>query len=470
MSGPQLFTWFRHDHRPLSHWLQDHVRRRLLAPLAAASNVDQVDQFTADLETHIDGAMPPEIRVAGSRLAQKIEGPPRPGNELGLSYPTQRWLFEVQVEGDLGMLECWPDDSPVGLPEPVWVRSDDEPTFEELRARTLPPPTAADPHPAFADMPYDTFLLSPAFAKPGDGRRLYFTIDTTIEERRAHRDSGAIQAAVDARLSYLTSMIEGTNQQVQAYRPHLRSEAAALASVLRQRLDDSETVIASISLPEWTIEPPQLEETDVSADLADAEGPDVSTHLVVPGGQRLSSASFKDILSIISGWGRGVHEYPKAFAKLVEDDLSCLLAATLKATTPGADHQVYRYGGKTDIIIRAEDLPDGLSHEPVFVCEAKKGGGGQRAAGALEKQLLERYTTNQDTAAVLLLYLKNKNLGAARTSILEALRDVDGYVRRAEDLEAAESDVMGWPVLMYRRDSRVIRVCVATIDLYVRPS
>ena len=74
------------------------------------------------------------------------------------------------------------------------------------------------------------------------------------------------------------------------------------------------------------------------------------------------------------------------------------------------------------------------------------------------------------SATVLLLYLNSKDLSRARAAILEALRSVNGCVRRARQSEADESDVADWPVLMFRRDGGVIRVCIATIDLYVRPS
>lgn len=488
MSGPQLFTWFHADHRPLTQWLNDFTRSPLLDQLAATESVADVDRLIGELDARVSNAMPQPLQPGAISHPRKRPGPHRPGPTPGSSFPTERWLFEVALTGELAMLECWPDQNQQGL-TPVGNRLDDEPTLAERRGLTLPAPRADDPNPAFAEFAYDTFLLTPALNQPqNSARHVYFTIDTTAEERRVHRASQAFSKAVEARREYLEAICQAINEQVAAYKRQVQDELLQFAHERRAQLDDDEALLESLSLSKaWTPPPPALDSGDPSQghehvarsdkvvlvhepDVADADSQDQASTgeqaretLNAPIGQRLSSASFEDIQLIISGWAQGVHAYAPAFHSLWEDELSCLLTATLKATTPGADHQVYRRAGKTDILIRAKDLPDGHSDEPVFVCEAKKGGA-SRAAAALEDQLLGRYTTAQDTAAVLLLYLTNKDFVGARREALKAVRAVQGY---CHDPEAeAHPTVEGWPVLAFRRRGRLMRVCVATIDVY----
>lgn len=491
MSGPQLFTWFHHDSRPLSQWLRDSVLRRLLAELSDSSSSGEVVVFIDHLADRVDAYMPQALAIRSVSAHPVVRGgPDRPGPGQGVRLPTERWMFEVELDGDIEMLEWWPDGARLTL-EPVGNRLEDEPSFEERRLRTAPAPTAEDATPAFTDMSYDTFLLMPALPSAPDRiRSLYITIDSTRDERRVHRLTGTFNSAMEARMTYLGEMCSAINEQVAAFRSQVADEVIRAARARQEQFEDDESILQALSIsPSWTTKTPSLEPAHEAQEELLVEATVVRGHdetvreqdgqpseadevrlaerhdLIAPIGQRLSSASFEDIQLIIGVWAQGVHSYAKTFSSLSEDDLSCLLTATLKATTPGADHQVYRRAGKTDIVIRAEDLPDGHSNEPVFVCEAKKGTAGV-AAKALEDQLLSRYTTVQDTAAVLLLYVTNVNFSRARRSALAAVRGVDGYIPRAAERE--QGRVEGWPILTYRRRGRVMRVCIATIDLHFK--
>ncbi len=318
-------------------------------------------------------------------------------------------------------------------------------------------------------MTQTTFLFTPAFdASPGRGiPRLYVTLDLTEEEIGVYSQTDAIATAVRQRLDYLREICRAINEQTARFVDgETRTVLTEIATSARRRLSARASIRESLSLdPAWKPTLPRLETvaTDASTATGDAANPSEATAtLVAPGGQRLTSASFNDIQNIIGVWAQGVHDYPGSFAQLTEDDLSCLLTATLKATVPGADREVYHYGGKTDILIRAESLPDGLSGEPVFVCEAKKGSPAV-AASALEDQLLSKYMTAHDTSAVLLLYMTQLEFAPARERALAAVREVDGYTPR--DDEEQQGEVRDWPVLTYVRAGREIRVCIATVHL-----
>lgn len=329
-----------------------------------------------------------------------------------------------------------------------------------------PPPAPDDPNPAFAAMTRDTFLLTPATGGSDAGEpRVYFTIDLTDDEIAVHAATQAVSKAARDRFEYLQEVCRAINEQVRDYVDRqVPAQVAERAGLRKERLADRASIRASLELdPSWKVQSPRLEGHPPTGPVPkSALSQEAPVELFAPGGQKLSSASYNDIQRIIGAWARGVHEYPTAFSQLSEDDLSCLVTATLKATVPGAEREVYHYRGKTDILIRAEDLPGGASSEPVFVCEAKKGAPSV-AASALEDQLLSRYTSAFDTAAVLLLYMTQNDIIGARERVLEAVRGVAGYTAQDADLERGQVD--HWPVLLYVRQSRRIRVCIATVHL-----
>lgn len=456
----------------MSAWLREHILRPLLADLQDMSSVEEADLFLAGLDERLDRVRPEDLEVRSFSDHLVRAGDWRPGREAGQSFATERWLFPVEMGGRLEMLGWWPDLVTPSV-MPVGYRPEEEPNSGELRSSTLPPPLAHDPNPVFAQMTRHTFLLTPAFSGP-PGRaspRVYVTLDLTEEEIGLYSKTDAISLAVRERLDYLREMCRAINQQTAAFIDgEARSAITEAARGLRERLSARASIRQSLSLdPAWKALMPRLEvvATDAPAPHDDASRSVDSRDLVAPGGQRLTSASFEDIQNIIGIWAQGVLDYPGSFAQLSEDQLSCLVTATLKATVPGADREVYHYGGKTDILIRAESLPDGLGSEPVFVCEAKKGSPAV-AAAALEDQLLSKYMNSQDTAAVLLLYMTQLEFEPARRRVLEAVREVEGYLQRGDDEEKGK--VQGWPVLTYARGGRHVRVCIATVHLPIGDS
>jgi len=489
-----LFTWWMHDNRPLSRWLEENVLSAAMGELQNLQSVEEVDAFLADLEATLVRVRPPDLAIVRYDPDHLTRGGSwRPGRNPGESIGTQRWLFRVEVVGDLDMLVTWPDKVKVDV-DPTGHRLADEPTPDDVRLMTTPRPSPQDQSPVFAELTRYSFLYTPAYIRSsGRESAVYFTFDVTGEELGAYARTNAFANAAAKRMAYLRELCRAINAQVEAYvRGDLATLVSEFALLRRQGLDDRAAIRASLSFgSDWAPDPPRLADVPgrtARHDSATASSPDDGvvdnldglaeiggaptsprvTELIAPGGQRLSSATFNDVQRVIGTWASGVQAYPRSFAKLTEDDLSCLVASTLNATLPGADREVYRYNGKTDVLVRAEALPGGVSSEPVFVCEAKKlspRGGPSVAKRALENQLLTRYTTAYDTAAVLLLFMTHADLYRPRERILKAVKEVQGY--RAAPPEVEGGVVDDWPILTYERGERRIRVCIATVHLPV---
>lgn len=155
--------------------------------------------------------------------------------------------------------------------------------------------------------------------------------------------------------------------------------------------------------------------------------------------------------------GRPIEQYPKAFS-LHEDLISDLLTATLNATLPGAQRAVYRRGGKSDIYIHAGMLAEGVGPGRIFICESKWAMSKKVVSEALDRELFGYFNAN-DTAAVLLLLLHQKNRRAAMETRTGWLRSVPGRVTEKD------REVEGWPVWRFRREGRHVDICLAVVHI-----
>lgn len=134
-----------------------------------------------------------------------------------------------------------------------------------------------------------------------------------------------------------------------------------------------------------------------------------------------------------------------------------LLAATLNASLPGAEREVYTRGGRSDLFIRADTLSEGAAPAKVFICESKWWRGQAAAAKALGQ--LFRYLEIKDTAAVLVFFVAASRPSKVRQVAAQALSDCPGF----QSIEGGP--VKGWPILNFRVKDHGVAICTAFIDL-----
>lgn len=96
----------------------------------------------------------------------------------------------------------------------------------------------------------------------------------------------------------------------------------------------------------------------------------------------------------------------------------------------------------------------------MFICEAKWATSHDVIREAVDPQLFG-YLNVHDTAAVLLVLMRQKDFSAARATYLQVLESVDGH-ERTED-----GPVTGWPLLKFIRDGRTVTLCAAFVHLPV---
>lgn len=443
-----LFNLSARDGRPLSDELWRRVRP-ILQRIQSARSVDDLDAFGAeDLGRMLVEARVSPPRLGGIRAADQREGEIRWEDSRG--YRTTRQYVAVQVEGDIDLLERWPDESTAAL-TPIdasslpsdgdWEAMTDEQVKQHYEEREL-----------WSYSTYDDDSPERRWA-------LYTFIELTEDEEAAVALGNLdLAGQFQHRLAAIEPIADAIAQQVEQFVSTTFPEhVAAIVERRRTVLTNRRAARDSLVFPStWKVPEPAIE----------SESPDTTTTII--GAQshelaydaraRLAPASFEDVQRTMRIWANAIERYPAAYSALDEDRISDLLTATLNATLPGAQREVFTQNGKSDIFIQADVLDEGRGPANIFICESKWATSRQVIRGALDPQLFG-YLNANDTAAILLILLPQKGSEKARKTYLGVLQEVEGY------LETVDGTVRGWPILKFNRDGRRLDICAAFVKL-----
>lgn len=381
------------------------------------------------------------------------EGAWRPGLERGTRVATYRHYVAIEVIGDHELLEWWPDDADVDLA----VVDPGEVALEQVGDYSAPYDYEAELRRHGQSLAREQWTLQ--YREERGPVALWTFVDLTEdEEDEVERGARDLRAKVEQQRSQIEPIVAAIRGQTERFfADELPSALTQAVEQRRQRVRARQAVADNLSWPDgWKYARPQLER----AVQPQPEGsrPAAENALVhVEHRPRLAPASFDDVQRTMRVWADAVERYPRAFSRLPEDRLSDLLAATLNAALPGAQREVYRRTGKSDIFISADVLAEGTGPAKVFVCESKWWGGRAKVNEALD-QLLS-YLDTKDTAAVLLFFHRLADPNRPRMEALEEL------VSRS-DYRSQTRGATGWPVLTFDTGyGGIVEVCLAMVDL-----
>jgi hypothetical protein len=422
-----LFNKFSREHLPLSKQLQayaDRLRSRL-----NAMQLPQVAELTRqDVAKIVDG-----LRSEAPALGDPIGGWGGPG-------AANQYHTAVPVLAGAEFLRFWPDE--VSDVEPI------------------------DTNDAAAATMWQTVAMRESPTERGIGT----FIDLTPEEHAQEVNQPTLQRRFAERIDMATPVVEAIAQQVQRFFDEDLVDLG-MDVVGQRRLNRS--IAATLTFPTaWKIPAPKLitesrnPPDQPSGGVVDSSGrrttepaaESTAAEHVVPYRDRLDPATFEDVQRVTRIWADSIERYPAAYADLSEDRISDLLAATLNATLPGAQREVYSRGGKSDIFIQADVLAAGSSPAKVFICESKWSESKRWVSKAIDPQLYG-YLTTHDTSAMLLLLFRQKSFDSARSNAYLWLRGVDGY------LDEETGAVDDWPIFVFARGERTVRVCIASVHV-----
>lgn len=455
---PYVFTLECQKSRRLSVWLRQLVERGgLRSRFFAIDTVEELDHFERELPAAL-ARLRPEVPFLGGdvRAWQSGTGHSRPIPGTNNADTMYRHYIAIPIEGDASLVEWWPDSADDEL-TPVDAEA-------QAEAERLGLSTIAVRHRLYTAR--ETWKLVPADPPTVRQAALHTFVELSRAEERQVRDGEReIQSTFDQRIAEAHGFVARVATQTEEFFEIVApDEFAAMIADRREELINRSAVTASLSFPEaWRAPAPTLVVPPVDAPAADRKVQQpVRDGLRVEARPRLAEASFADVQRVVRIWANSIERYPDAYTGLVEDRVSDLLAATLNATLPGAQREVYSRSGKSDIFVQADVLAEGSGPAKVFICEAKWATDDSVVTKAVDPQLFG-YLNTHDTAAVLLLLFRQIDFDTACERRLDALRSVNGFVGETPGPS-------GWPILEFRTQGRRVNLCVATVHVPPRLS
>ena len=238
-------------------------------------------------------------------------------------------------------------------------------------------------------------------------------------------DPGQINAYVTKQVSSLQFYLDQSARQLEMFNRDLASRATQIVAARKHRLELDRDVSAGLLYP-----------LKRRPDAAQYQFPLARRPLIprprpsVAPGQleyELADAAFEDVLKVLRHSRNALERSPSLTAQLHEEQIRFILLVSLNAVFEGlAGGEVFNHKGKTDILIRMDDIN-------VFVGECKIWTGPADFTKAIS-QLLNDLTW-RDTKGTLLLFIRNLDVTAVISKAVKAIQEHPnhGATRRAND-------------------------------------
>ncbi len=380
----RLWTESTRETAPLSGLL--HEKARTARTNAEALNIDQLRNRTTDeIVAHLcaNWSQFAQTLVVGQiRSYHEPELVDRHDRESSERYRYWRWAFRVEVDGDLEILERWPESF-----DRTPLDGDDQ--FEPA------------PGPWLRSFTDSVILLA----------------DVRFDENPTGDRPPADQITWIA--DYLTDAVLAANEQVAEYDRALRHEVAETITRRWERLEriaqGNAEVVALVRSRVGPLEVVEAEKGPAVEVVVDSPEPSAPTTVDLR--YALYGASAADLIAAVRKWRDGVETYPSTFVKLDEEDISSLLVTTLNTVFDSAQREVFRAAGKTDIYVQAHR---GEYDKAAHIAEAKIWSGQGEVSTDLG-QLLS-YANARTESQLLLYYVRHQNIGLIAGRCAEALR------------------------------------------------
>ncbi|MBE1875049.1 hypothetical protein [Myceligenerans pegani] len=448
---PGCFTTYRKESNPLSRYLDHHVGNRALLAIGALaeSEIDLPDDVILERVLGDLTVEPPafsgEVEMGAFKQFQG------PSLEIGPSTKTDAHVQMIAfgVVGDASLLLTWPD------------AADDVEPIDPFDGDGWAHPLVSDDYDEQDAMRRFEFRAAQERFTVGEHRDvpcLWFRLH--IDPRTYHEgfDHSAHKSFVDEQIARVRPIVDRIASQINEYRQ--TTLPAKVVSALERRRSEARNREAFENALSWPLGFPRATlEVDLQTAEAGAPPAEPAALQLLPRG--LTDTTFADIVVAVRRWANGAQRYPRSFhrpQRAYEDwitDQICIALNMLSAG--GADREVFRHVGKTDITVRMKDTDRGTGEEVVFVCECKWWGGEARVRDDLDQLL--GYLGQRHTTGMLIYFVANEDLEAVEGNAIRALTAHDAYIERV-------GEHASWPVLRFQQEGRRADVCVAFVHLH----
>ena len=245
------------------------------------------------------------------------------------------------------------------------------------------------------------------------GNELVFVYDRTTQE------APNIRSEFDRELQSVQKYLSRIADQVEQFNSTIRPKVSQQIGARREKLLQDRGIIEGLGFPlkrrsrvPTTYASPEVKRRIVP------QLPPVSTKPYRPE-PTLAMDEYEHILSVISNMVMVMERSPRAFKTMGEEDLRQHFLMQLNGQYEGqATGETFNYGGKTDILVRAEG-------KNIFIAECKFWTGPAGLSEALDQLLA--YTSWRDTKTALLVFNRETTMSTVLQRIPQAVREHANY-------------------------------------------
>ena len=245
------------------------------------------------------------------------------------------------------------------------------------------------------------------------GNELVFVYDRTTQK------ASNIGSEFDRELQSVQQYLSRIADQVEQFNSTIRPKVSQQIGARREKLLQDRGIIEGLGFPlkRRSRVPATYASPEVKRRIV-PQLPPVSTKPYRPE-PTLAMDEYEHILSVISSMVMVMERSPRAFKTMGEEDLRQHFLMQLNGQYEGqATGETFNYGGKTDILVRAEG-------KNIFIAECKFWTGPAGLSEALDQLLA--YTSWRDTKTALLVFNRETTMSTVLQRIPQAVREHANY-------------------------------------------
>jgi len=284
-----------------------------------------------------------------------------------------------------------------------------------------------------------------------------------VELRRSGRrtwDEENLQNTIDRTVEHIDTHVNRLNNQVEKFRSNIETTAEQLFEHRREEIREQREMFGNLDVP--------LQRDDNTPDSFTIDAPERRAPITLEPPESgagtgpaptVSESAYNDVLEVVHDVGIEFERSPHLFSDLNEENLRdhILFALELNFEVGTATGETFNRGGKSDILLRADDGTN------VFVAECAIWNGVEYYTSKIDQ--LYRYLTWRDSKTAVILFVQNKRMEPVRKQIEEGAEDHDLFVE-----ETGRPDESWWQYRFQFEDDPERELDLAVLAFHIPPS
>ena len=234
-----------------------------------------------------------------------------------------------------------------------------------------------------------------------------------------------VRAEIDRTLGEVKQYLEWLRGNASGFNERIRQIASEQINRRRQKLLSDQSLVANLGFPlkKRGDAPRTYRAPNVQRRITPTIPP-ASTAPYKPE-PTLGNDDYEHILSVMTDMALLMEQSPSAFTEMDEEALRFHFLVQLNGHYKGqATGETFNYGGKTDILIRANG-------KNIFIAECKYWDGAKKFSETIDQLL--RYVSWRDTKTAIIIFSRNRNFSQVLGAIPNAVRSHENFKREVDD-------------------------------------